>query len=88
MKYRLLKKNPVERLGSRNYSNLKTQPFFEQFDWQMRPTRTDLCDISSTAKLLKEDAQKGNAPDPDDQRRHLTINEMTDIPFETQKPLF
>ncbi|KAL1444536.1 hypothetical protein MTO96_029776 [Rhipicephalus appendiculatus] len=88
MIYRLLKKNPVERLGSRNYSDLKTHPFFEQFDWQMLPNRTDLCDISSIAELLKEDAEKGNAPDPDDQRRHLTINGMTDIPFETQKPLF
>ncbi|KAL3257998.1 hypothetical protein MRX96_016762 [Rhipicephalus microplus] len=85
--YRLLKKNPVERLGSRNYSDLKAHPFFEQFDWQMLPNRTDLSDIASIAELLTEDTQKGNAPDLDDQRRHLAIDEMTDIPFDAQKPL-
>ncbi|XP_065301670.1 microtubule-associated serine/threonine-protein kinase 4-like isoform X2 [Dermacentor albipictus] len=87
MMYRMLKKNPVERLGSRNYNDLKTHPFFEQFDWQMLYNRTNLCEISSIAEILKADAEKGNEPDPDDQRRHLTIDEMTDIAFETQKPL-
>ncbi|KAH6937531.1 hypothetical protein HPB50_001331 [Hyalomma asiaticum] len=85
--YRMLKKNPVERLGSRNYSDLKTHPFFDQFNWQKLYDRTDLCEISSIAELLKADADKGNEPDPDDQRRHLTIDEMTDIAFESQKPL-
>ncbi|XP_072142315.1 microtubule-associated serine/threonine-protein kinase 3-like [Dermacentor andersoni] len=87
MMYRMLKKNPVERLGSRNYSDLKTHPFFEQFDWQMLYNRTNLCEISSIAEILKADAEKGNEPDPDDQRRHLTIDEMTDIAFDTQRPL-
>ncbi|KAH7984965.1 hypothetical protein HPB49_026667 [Dermacentor silvarum] len=87
MMYRMLKKNPVERLGSRNYSDLKTHPFFERFNWQMLYNRTNLCEISSIAEILKADEEKGNAPDPDDQRRHLTIDEMTDIAFETQRPL-
>lgn len=88
MTYRMLKKNPVERLGSRNYSDLKTHPFFDQFDWRMLYNRTDLCDIPSIAEIMKADALKGNTgPDPEDKRRHLTIDEMTDVGFEAQKPL-
>ncbi|XP_075741735.1 uncharacterized protein LOC142792330 [Rhipicephalus microplus] len=88
MTYRLLKKNPVERLGSRNYSDLKTHPFFDQFDWKMLFVKTDLCDIASIAELMNSDAEKeGKTGDPEDKRKHQLLEEMTDVSPESQKPL-
>ncbi|KAH8042658.1 hypothetical protein HPB51_025229 [Rhipicephalus microplus] len=88
MTYRLLKKNPVERLGSRNYSDLKTHPFFDQFDWKMLFVKTELCDIASIAELMNSDAEKeGKAGDPEDKRKHQLLEEMTDVNPESQKPL-
>ncbi|KAH8042665.1 hypothetical protein HPB51_025236 [Rhipicephalus microplus] len=88
MTYRLLKKNPVERLGSRNYSDLKTHPFFDQFDWKMLFAKTELCDIASIAELMNSDAEKeGKTGDPEDKRKHQLLEEMTDVNLESQKPL-
>ncbi|KAL1439066.1 hypothetical protein MTO96_047526 [Rhipicephalus appendiculatus] len=61
MTYRMLKKNPVERLASRNYSDLKTHPFFDQFNWKMLFLKTELCDIPSIAELMNSDAEKKTA---------------------------
>ncbi|XP_075743971.1 uncharacterized protein LOC142802809 [Rhipicephalus microplus] len=88
MTYRLLKKNPVERLGSRNYSDLKTHPFFDQFDWKVLFAKTELCDIASIAELMNSDAEKeGKTGDPEDKRKHQLLEEMTDVNLESQKPL-
>ncbi|XP_049271155.1 microtubule-associated serine/threonine-protein kinase 3 [Rhipicephalus sanguineus] len=88
MTYRLLKKNPVERLGSRNYSDLKTHPFFDQFDWKMLFLKTELCDIPSITELMNIDAEKDRkAGDPEDKRKHQQMEEMTDVNPESQKPL-
>lgn len=88
MTYRLLKKNPVERLGSRNYSDLKTHPFFDQFDWKMLFVKTELCDIASITELMNSDAEKeGKTGDPEDKRKHQLLEEMTDVNPESQKPL-
>ncbi|KAH9374003.1 hypothetical protein HPB48_016245 [Haemaphysalis longicornis] len=83
----MLNKNPIERLGSRSYNDLKTHPFFDQFDWQMLYTRTDLCDIAGIQELMEADKEKGAGPDPDDTRQHLQMQDMTDVPFQSQKPL-
>ncbi|XP_077560433.1 uncharacterized protein LOC144175204 [Haemaphysalis longicornis] len=87
MTFYLLKKNPIERLGSRCYGDLKTHPFFDHFNWQMLYTRTNLCDISGIQELLDADRLKGSGPDPDDTRQHLQMQDMTDVGFESQKPL-
>ncbi|CAN7990850.1 unnamed protein product [Ixodes pacificus] len=88
MTYRMLKKNPVDRLGSVNYNELKTHPFFDRFNWQVLYTNTDLCDIPSIAEILKSNAEKGGkGGDPEDKRRHQRIEEMIDVTNETQKPL-
>ncbi|XP_054932634.2 uncharacterized protein [Dermacentor andersoni] len=86
--YRLLKKNPVERLGSRNYSDLRTHPFFDKFNWQVLYGKTNLCDIASIAEIMNSDAEKDRkSGDPEDKRKHQQIEEMTDVNAETQKPL-
>ncbi|XP_075537909.1 uncharacterized protein LOC142572578 isoform X2 [Dermacentor variabilis] len=88
MTYRLLKKNPVERLGSRNYSDLKTHPFFDKFNWQVLYGKTNLCDIASIAEIMNSDAEKDRKTgDPEDKRKHQQIEEMTDVSAESQKPL-
>ncbi|CAN7993090.1 unnamed protein product [Ixodes hexagonus] len=87
MTYRMLKKNPVERLGSRSYADLKTHPFFDRFNWKMLYTKTELCDIPSIAEILKSKADKDHGGDSEDKRRHQQIDEMTDIESEAQKPL-
>ncbi|XP_065289960.1 microtubule-associated serine/threonine-protein kinase 3-like isoform X2 [Dermacentor albipictus] len=88
MTYRLLKKSPVERLGSRNYSDLKTHPFFDKFNWQVLYNKTNLCDIASIAEIMSNDAEKDRkSGDPEDKRKHQQIEEMTDVSAESQKPL-
>ncbi|XP_077551429.1 microtubule-associated serine/threonine-protein kinase 3-like [Haemaphysalis longicornis] len=88
MTYRMLKKNPVERLGSRSYIDLKTHPFFARFDWQTLHKGSDLCDIPSIKELMHSDNEKGHKTgDPEDKRKHQTIETMTDVSAESQKPL-
>ncbi|KAH9375143.1 hypothetical protein HPB48_018724 [Haemaphysalis longicornis] len=86
--YRMLKKNPVERLGSRTYSDLKTHPFFDHFNWKMLYQKKDLCEIASIKEILNSDAEKdGKAGEPSDKRKHQKIEEMNDVSAESQKPL-
>ncbi|XP_064484251.1 microtubule-associated serine/threonine-protein kinase 2-like [Ornithodoros turicata] len=89
MAYRMLKKNPVQRLGSKNYDDLKTHQFFDGFDWNQLYQKKELCDIPSIQELIKEDADRDLSinPDSDDRREHQQIEEMTDISGESQKPL-
>lgn len=88
MTYRMLKKNPVERLGSKTYGDLKTHPFFDRFNWQMLYQQTELCNIPSIADIMNSDAEKNRkGGDPDDKRHHQQIDEMTDIAADAQKPL-
>nr|XP_050035564.2 serine/threonine-protein kinase Sgk2-like [Dermacentor andersoni] len=86
--YRMLKKNPMERLGSRNYIDLKTHLFFDQFNWQRLYSKTELCNIPSITEIMNSDAEKDRKTgDPEDKRKHQQIEEMTDVSAESQKPL-
>ncbi|CAN7990848.1 unnamed protein product, partial [Ixodes pacificus] len=87
MTYRMLRKNPVERLGSSSYNDLKAHPFFDHFNWKLLYTQTQLCDIPSIAKILKS---KQNEKEDDGEKKrshHQQIDDMTDIEAEAQKPL-
>ncbi|XP_064464063.1 microtubule-associated serine/threonine-protein kinase 2-like [Ornithodoros turicata] len=89
MAYRMLKKNPVQRLGSKSYADLKTHQFFDDFDWNQLSKKKDLCDIPSIQELVNEDVDRDftiNA-DSDDKREYQQIDEMTDIGGDNQKPL-
>ncbi|XP_054931248.1 uncharacterized protein [Dermacentor andersoni] len=88
MTYRMLRKNPGERLGSRIYSDLKTHSFFDGFNWKQLYTKKDLVDIPAIKQVQEEDKKKaGDNADDDDERRHQQIDDMTDILPEMQKPL-
>ncbi|XP_065309623.1 uncharacterized protein [Dermacentor albipictus] len=52
MVYLLLKKNPVERLGSRQYRRIKSHFFFDDFDWNRLRSSNDLCDVPTIYELM------------------------------------
>ncbi|XP_064454955.1 microtubule-associated serine/threonine-protein kinase 2-like isoform X2 [Ornithodoros turicata] len=89
MTYRMLKKNPSERLGSKNYADLRSHAFFDDFNWKHIYEKTELVDIQSIKDIMKADSEKRKktGPDPDDDRKHQQIDDMTDISPEAQKPL-
>ncbi|XP_029846308.2 microtubule-associated serine/threonine-protein kinase 3-like [Ixodes scapularis] len=60
MVYLLLKKNPVERLGSKQYRDLRTHPFFDDFDWTRLHSTGNLCNIPAIYELM----QASPPPDP------------------------
>ncbi|XP_064460315.1 microtubule-associated serine/threonine-protein kinase 3-like isoform X2 [Ornithodoros turicata] len=89
MTYRMLKKNPIERLGSRSYDDLKTHPFFDRFSWKQLYQKTQLCNIPSIQDLMSADADReGKAgQDTTSKRKHLQLEDMTDVSSSSQKPL-
>ncbi|XP_064458683.1 microtubule-associated serine/threonine-protein kinase 4-like isoform X2 [Ornithodoros turicata] len=50
--YKLLRKNPIERLGSRHYQDLKVHPFFCGFNWKNLSTAKIICDIPAIAEVM------------------------------------
>ncbi|XP_077553116.1 uncharacterized protein LOC144167830 [Haemaphysalis longicornis] len=88
MTYRMLRKNPAERLGSRTYADLKAHPFFDGFNWKQLYAKKQLCDIPSIQAVIDEDKKKaGEGAEDEEAQGHLQINDMTDLIPEMQKPL-
>ncbi|EEC07065.1 protein kinase, putative, partial [Ixodes scapularis] len=52
MVFKLLRKNPIERLGSRHYQDLKSHPFFNGFNWKALSTSKFLCEIPAIAEAM------------------------------------
>ncbi|KAH9360769.1 hypothetical protein HPB48_018224 [Haemaphysalis longicornis] len=52
MIYRLLMKNPIDRLGSKTYGEIRNHPFFENFDWKKLSSSKDLCNIPAIAECM------------------------------------
>ncbi|XP_064457066.1 serine/threonine-protein kinase MRCK beta-like [Ornithodoros turicata] len=50
--FKLLRKNPIERLGSRHYQDLKGHPFFSGFDWKILSSKPFLCDIPAIVEVM------------------------------------
>ncbi|CAN7993086.1 unnamed protein product, partial [Ixodes hexagonus] len=50
--FKLLRKNPIERLGSRHYQDLKNHPFFGGFNWKALGTSKFLCEIPAIAEAM------------------------------------
>ncbi|XP_064459923.1 microtubule-associated serine/threonine-protein kinase 3-like isoform X2 [Ornithodoros turicata] len=89
MTYRMLKKNPVERMGSKTYASLKTHPFFDNFNWKQLYEKTQLCDLPVITEIMSADAERErkSGADSQDSRKHLQIEDMTDVSSSNQKPL-
>ncbi|XP_064459920.1 microtubule-associated serine/threonine-protein kinase 3-like isoform X2 [Ornithodoros turicata] len=90
MAYRMLKKNPVERLGSRSYNDLKGHEFFNRLDWEGLYSKKTLCDIPSIKRLLSDDMERKRMTPPGECHTgpHQRVEEMTDLSPDIQKPLF
>ncbi|XP_065309619.1 microtubule-associated serine/threonine-protein kinase 3-like isoform X1 [Dermacentor albipictus] len=103
MVYLLLKKNPVERLGSRQYRRIKSHFFFDDFDWNRLRSSNDLCDVPTIYELMHtspaSDAPtavaehstlnlSAAAKTSAQERKLIKIEELTDLDSSQQKPLF
>ncbi|KAH7944197.1 hypothetical protein HPB52_016993 [Rhipicephalus sanguineus] len=87
MTFRMLRKNAVDRLGSRTYAELKTHPFFDRFNWKRLHRDRHLCDIpnvGSPANGTKKAAESATIPA---RRRNLKLVDMRDVSADGQRPL-
>ncbi|KAL1483821.1 hypothetical protein MTO96_032931, partial [Rhipicephalus appendiculatus] len=52
MVFKFLKKNPVERLGSVTYADIRGHPFFAGFNWKWLVSTNHLCDIPAIGDCM------------------------------------
>ncbi|XP_075735523.1 uncharacterized protein LOC142776195 [Rhipicephalus microplus] len=52
MVFKLLRKNPIERLASRHYQDLKNHPFFSGFNWKVLSANKIVCEIPAIAEAM------------------------------------
>ncbi|KAH9374904.1 hypothetical protein HPB48_021333 [Haemaphysalis longicornis] len=97
MVFKMLKKNPVERLGSNSYADIRGHPFYAHFNWKRLSAERDLCNIPAIAdimaggKLPKEGEKEHltiGATSKTLKRKLLKMEEMVDIEPSTQRPLY
>ncbi|KAH9377326.1 uncharacterized protein LOC144146391 [Haemaphysalis longicornis] len=94
---KLLQKNPVERLGSATYADIRGHPFYDKFNWKWLATETELCNIPAIAEIMG-----GGKPPKAGEKPHLTVGatsgtlkrkllkmeDMSDIAPAIQRPLY
>nr|XP_037273038.1 uncharacterized protein LOC119164944 [Rhipicephalus microplus] len=69
MVFKFLKKNPVERLGSTTYAEIRDHPFYAGFNWKKLVfQKGDLCDIPAIGECMVKKADPGGG------KPHLTIS--------------
>lgn len=95
MVFKLLKKNPVERLGSTTYAEIRGHPFFAGFNWKRLSSTDHLCDIPAIGDCMtrKKDAGKPerltvSATSNTRKRKLLKVQDMVDVEGRTQRPLY
>ncbi|KAK8759831.1 uncharacterized protein LOC144108790 [Amblyomma americanum] len=95
MVFKMLKKNPVERLGSATYAEIREHPYFAGFNWKRLATTKDLCNIPAIGECMtrKKDGDKPerftvSATSNTLKRKLLKVDEMVDIEAQTQRPLY
>ncbi|XP_077545030.1 microtubule-associated serine/threonine-protein kinase 3-like [Haemaphysalis longicornis] len=93
MVYRLLMKNPIDRLGSKTYGEIRNHPFFENFDWKKLSSSKDLCHIPAIAECMtrKEEEKEHltvSATSNARKRKLLKLEKMVDVEASTQRPLY
>ncbi|KAH9384299.1 hypothetical protein HPB48_026292 [Haemaphysalis longicornis] len=87
--FRMLRKNASDRLGSQCYSDLKTHPFFDRFNWKRLHRERHLCDIPCMGELLKAMRSRSVLSHATHgiKRFHLKLSEMADVTADLQRPL-
>lgn len=78
MVFKMLKKNPVERLGSATYADIRGHPFYADFNWKRLSTEKILCNIQAIDDIMgggkpKEPEKPADKPPDKPDKPHLTI---------------
>ncbi|KAL3187031.1 hypothetical protein MRX96_026124 [Rhipicephalus microplus] len=94
MVFKFLKKNPVERLGSATYADIRGHPFFAGFNWKWLVTNNHLCDIPAIADcMVKRTAVSGThltiSATANTKKRNLyKVGDMVDVDPASQEALY
>ncbi|KAL1422051.1 hypothetical protein MTO96_022453 [Rhipicephalus appendiculatus] len=95
MVFKMLKKNPVERLGSVNYADIRNHPFYAGFNWKKIVfQKGDLCDIPAIGECMVKKTDPGggkttfNATSNTLKRKLVKVEEMVDIDPTSQLSLY
>ncbi|XP_065293016.1 microtubule-associated serine/threonine-protein kinase 2-like isoform X3 [Dermacentor albipictus] len=103
MVYLLLKKNPVERLGSKQYRDIKSHSFFDDFDWNRLRSTNSLCNVPAIFELMQISPPSDptshvaehstlnlspGATTSTKKRKLIKLEELTDMDSSLQRPLF
>ncbi|XP_064457181.1 microtubule-associated serine/threonine-protein kinase 3-like isoform X2 [Ornithodoros turicata] len=103
MVYLLLKKNPIERLGSKQYRDVKTHAFFDNFSWAKLRTTKELCNVPAIFELMHSPGndteggadEEGNnsnmspgATSRTKRRKLLHMKDLADMDRSIHRPLF
>ncbi|XP_077528295.1 microtubule-associated serine/threonine-protein kinase 1-like [Haemaphysalis longicornis] len=100
MVFKMMTKNPVERLGSQSYADIRGHAFFTDFNWKRLATTKQLCDIPAIADIMGGTSKEMS---PATGKPHLTVcaddralqkttllrmENMVDIDASTQRALY
>lgn len=96
MVFKMLKKSPVERLGSNTYADIRGHPFFAGFNWKWLATTRTPIDIPAIAECMThhKDTSKGpdrltvSATENTKKRKLFKVEDMVDVEPSTQQPLY
>ncbi|XP_064458680.1 microtubule-associated serine/threonine-protein kinase 2-like [Ornithodoros turicata] len=96
MVFKFLKKNPVERLGSTHYIDIKTHAFFDGFNWKKLSASKEVADIRAIAECMGGTKDKKaidqhlsvGATSNTKKRKLLKVEEMIDVDGKTQLPIY
>ncbi|KAH9378260.1 hypothetical protein HPB48_011467 [Haemaphysalis longicornis] len=94
---KMLMKNARERLGSVTYAQIRSHPFYANFNWKRLATERNLCNIPAIAEIMGggKSVRPGEKPrltvgatSNTLKRKLLKLEEMVDIEASTQRPLY
>lgn len=95
MCFKMLKKNPIERLGSATYAEIRGHPYFNGFNWKRLSATKQLCNIPAIAECMtrKKDGDKPerltvSATSNTLKRKLLKVEDMVDIDSSMHRALY
>lgn len=95
MCFKFLKKNPVERLGSTTYAEIREHPFYAGFNWKRLHTTKDLCNIPAITECMAKRKDSKNmehftisATSNTLKRKLVKVEDMVDIDPKSQESLY
>ncbi|KAH9378198.1 hypothetical protein HPB48_010439 [Haemaphysalis longicornis] len=94
---KMLQKNALHRLGSVTYGQIRSHPFYANFNWKRLASERNLCNIPAIAEIMGagQPVRPGERPrltveatSNTKKRKLLKLEEMADIEASTQRPLY